>query len=262
MRHAHLTESEIAAYEARGFLNVAQVASPEEIQAANAAFEQVYEGGAHPILNGWADCVFDERLLGLATSEACEALAKQVLAADDVELFTVMVRVREPEPGATWALEWEHIDCRYSLAQLRAVPRQKLCGIYLWLTDMTPERAPLMIKPGSHWQIAETVKGADGYIGQPINACDLPDLDYAPYEMITAAAGDVTLLETACVHSGSTNLTSTARRVLVAGYRPRGSAAANGEWFAPRREAFQAALRERLPPERRHLAVRPDSPRF
>ena len=107
--------------------------------------------------------------------------------------------------------------------------------LFIWLTDVDEKCAPLMVRPGSHRQIAEWMGDKPRYIHGPwdrndyINVPDetslpafiaswsgqWPELDYADLVPCVARAGQVTVLNPATIHSATNNIGQTNRKTVV-----------------------------------------------
>jgi hypothetical protein len=162
-----------------------------------------------------------------------EVLAKRMLHSDSVNLVSVEPRNNHPEPTTEVKIR-EHTDMTVSMADLASTPRRMSVSLFVWIADVDDKCAPLMVRPGSHRQIAESMGDNPRYIHGPwdrnnyINVPDetslplfiptwsgqYPELDYADLVPCVARAGQVTVLNVATIHSATTNIGQTNRKTV------------------------------------------------
>jgi hypothetical protein len=115
-----------------------------------------------------------------------------------------------------------------------------------------------MFRPGSHRLLAaENERGGvdPGALGvvRPVPLSRLPALDYAAPVPLLAQAGQVSVLTTAAVHGASTNADDVPRRGMVLTFTAAGVTIGLPPNQLEEKRRYDAALRERLRPDRRHL---------
>ncbi|MCZ7643719.1 MAG: phytanoyl-CoA dioxygenase family protein [Planctomycetota bacterium] len=195
-------------------------------------------------------------LLELIQHPFLEQVARRILGAEAVDFFATAIAKTYPQPGEAFRF-WEHVDIKYATTDLDAVPRRMVCSCLVWLTDVTPDRAPLMYRPGSHRQIAAAMDRRPEYIDNPQNFEHLPRLDYAAPVPLLARKGQLTACTTSTVH-GASNCTGTQpRKVLFATFVPKGFEIRANMASVNKRQKYVESLRPRLRPERRHILPDP-----
>jgi hypothetical protein len=131
---------------------------------------------------------------------------------------------------------------------------------FLWLTDVTERRAPLMLRPGSHLLIAAererdpALRGASPAVAG-VSLAQLPALPYADPIPLTARAGQVSVLTTATVHGASTNIDTEPRRVMVITFTAAGVEIVLPPAGTEQKRAYDQELRRRLRPDRAHIVA-------
>lgn len=208
-----------------------------------------------------ATCNYDDAaLLEIIQHPFFEQVACQVLDTDAVHFLQTAIITAYPQPGVDFSFD-QHIDMQYTLSDLQSSPRRVVCSYFLWLTDVTPDRAPMMFRPASHLPLATHWATQPDLVPliprvHGIKLADLPDFDYAEPEPLLARAGQVSVLTTGMVHGASINTGRAPRKALVMTYH-----AAVGTCGLPAAQeeakiAYDSILRQRLRPERAHI-VRP-----
>jgi hypothetical protein len=254
-----LTEEQVRQFDEVGAVTIDTPLTPQQIAAAAAAMDRLlpFQEGQCRVSR---TCDYDDpALVEIMEHPFFEAVARQVLQAEQVHFFQTAILNAYPEPGATFSF-WQHVDIRYRLSDFEAVPKRILCSFFLWLTDVNEKRAPMMVRPGSHRllaQLRQNETAPDDKEGiphvAPVMLKDLPDLPYAEPIPLTAKAGQVSVLTTATVHGASTNVDSELRRNLVFTFT-----AADVPIGLPSKEETQKwqyyeILRGRVRPERAHI---------
>ena len=162
-----------------------------------------------------------------------------------------------PQPDAVFSYD-QHIDLQYALSDLEATPRRVVCTFFLWLTDVSEKRAPLMWRPGSHRLLAQAWEEQAALRDQMpqvigVKMEDLPKLDFAQPQPLLARAGQATVLSTAMVHGASLNVDSAPRMAFVVTFTAAGVEVGLPEAQQRTKEEYDAELKYRLRPERAHL---------
>ena len=200
---------------------------------------------------------YDQALLDIIQNPFFEKVACTVLRTEAVHFFQTAILVTYPQPGAFFSYE-QHIDLQYALLDLEATPRRIVCTFFLWLTDVSEKRAPMMWRPGSHRLLAQAWEEKAALrdrmpqvIGVKME--DLPALDFAQPQPLLARAGQTTVLSTAMVHGASLNVDSAPRMAFVMTFVAAGVEVGLPEAQQRTKEAYDAELKYRLRPERAHL---------
>lgn len=201
-----------------------------------------------------------------------EHLACQMLRAESVHLVSIALRNTHPEPGAEFSFK-EHTDMSLSLKDLSATPRRMAVSLFLWLNDVNKERAPLMVRPGSHRRIAEIMGDNPRYIHRswdPDDYINVPDEMSLPLYVPTgpndwpkaefddpipcvARAGQVTVLNPAVIHAASTNIGHGNRQSMHIDMWPADVEIGETKNRRINREKYMGKLRTILPRERHSI---------
>jgi ectoine hydroxylase-related dioxygenase (phytanoyl-CoA dioxygenase family) len=202
---------------------------------------------------------FDPELLDIIQHSFFEAVAQQVLQTESVRFFQAAIVNSYPQPGVPFGFD-QHIDMQYRSADLEAVPKRIVCSFFLWLSDVTPPRAPLIFRPGSHRCLAEAwEKDEDLHHEMPrvkgIKLDQLPALDFAEPQPLLANAGQVTVLTTGMVHGASVNLDTEPRRAFVITFHAKGLRVGLPQQQEETKRAYDEELRKLLRPERVHIVT-------
>ena len=244
-----LTQTQLAAIERDGLITIDTPFTPAEVAAAATAADAMFGDRPDGFLGSE---IYAPELLHLIFHPFTEAFAAQMLRADDVGLRAVALRKTSPRRDAQPALEGEHADIRYSAADLDATPRRILCTILIWLTDVTPARAPFMFRAGSHRQLADLHTGAPDVAAHMFDK--LPKIAYAEPTPALARAGQISVGTTGVIHSGSINTDTRDRKVIFTQFQARGVTPVT---FPENQQiSFDAYMRKAEPllePGRRHL---------
>jgi phytanoyl-CoA dioxygenase PhyH len=201
----------------------------------------------------------DPALVEIIEHPFFEEVAKRALRAEEVRFFQTAVITTYPQPDAPFRFD-QHVDIQYSLADLNAVPRRMICSFFLWLTDVNERRAPMMVRPGSHWLIAKErerhprLRGAIPRV-EGVSLAQLPALPYALPLPLVARAGQVSVLTTAAVHGASINIDTAPRQAMVVTFTAAGVEIALPPDQAEQKRAYDWALRQWLRPERAHIVA-------
>ncbi|MEO5843011.1 MAG: phytanoyl-CoA dioxygenase family protein [Acidimicrobiales bacterium] len=197
---------------------------------------------------------FDPALVTLIEHPFFEDTARRILDADHVGIFQTAITIVYPEPGAQWGFE-QHVDVHYRDGDWRAQPRRVICSLFLWLSDVSSERAPMVCRPGSHRLLArEGRRGHPHVAGVGLDA--LPRHDYGEPALVLARAGQVSVVTTGMVHGTSVNVDDEPRRALVMTYTARGVRIDLPAGQEIDRRHYLRTLAEHLSPARRHIAAR------
>lgn len=198
---------------------------------------------------------YDPELLGLAQNPALEDIAKAVLRTSDVVFNCMAITRTHPAPGEEFRAS-PHVDNRYTLTDWQATPRGMLVSIFIWLTDVTMNRAPMMIFPGSHLQMARHFEAHPGEVNEmPVDKDEIPEFPLSEPQYLCIRAGQITVLTTGTVHGATANTGTRDRRVLAVSFMARSAPVPFSSVTEERSDyrKFYRDLLQYLRPERRHL---------
>jgi hypothetical protein len=258
-----LTDQELRRFIDDGAVTVDTPLSPAQIAAAAAALERLLplpprQEGEPQRYRAAMTCSYDDpALLEIIQHPFFEAVARQALRAEAVHFYQTAITAAYPQPNVEWNFE-QHVDIQYCLSDLNATPRRMICSYFLWLTDVNERRAPMMVRPGSHWLIAAERERDPELRGRTpavagASLAQLPALEYADPIPLVARAGQVSVLTTAAVHGASTNVDTEPRFNLVLTFTAAGVEIGLPPAQAEQKQAYDRALRQRLRPERAHI---------
>lgn len=213
-----ITNAQLAMFERDGLVTIDGPFTPDQVRAARDSIERAFDGKPELFTSvGFAT----PEVLALMLHDGVIETAKRMLRSEEVVLRAYALRKTAAKPEKTAALEGEHADIRYSAADLDATPRRILCTILIWLTEVTPRRAPFMFRPGSHRQLAALHDGPPVVAAHSIDK--LSHLTFAdPVPAIVPRAGMLSVGSTGVMHSGSVNTDTQPRIVLFTQFQDEG----------------------------------------
>ena len=215
-----LTDDQLAAIDRDGYATIDSPFTPAEIDAAVRAMDLACGNDTDNYFGG---DIYDQALLSLILHPFMEETAKRMLRTPRVGMRAVVMRRSMPHPdmptGSAPRLESEHVDIHFPLSDWDASPRRTLCTALIWLSDVTPTRAPYMWRPGSLRQLAAIHDGPARIDNFTFDK--LPDLPYADPVPLVARAGQVSVGNNGVIHSGSSNTDTQPRRVLFTQWQSR-----------------------------------------
>ena len=257
-----------SAMEARKFLEEGAVTvdtplRPAEIAAACEALDRLLPfrapaPGEKPRYRVTLTCSYEEpALLRIIQHPFFETVAQIALDAAAVRFYQTAIVTAYPQPDTPWSFE-QHVDIQYCLSDFQAAPLRIICSFFLWLTDVNPRRAPMMFRPGSHLLLAaENERRGAGpdevRTVRPMPLARLPLLPYADPVPLLARAGQVSVLTTSAVHGASVNVDDAPRQGMVITFVADGVRIGLPPDQEEQKRRYDAALRQALPPERRHI---------
>jgi Phytanoyl-CoA dioxygenase (PhyH) len=257
-----ITDQELRQFIEDGVVTIDTPLTEVQIAAASAAFDRLLPFSApqdgRPRYRVGMTCSYDDpALLEIIQHPFFEEVAKRALRADAVQFFQTAITASYPQPDTPFSFD-QHVDIQYSLSDLNAAPRRMVCSYFLWITDVNERRAPMMVRPGSHWLIAaererhprlkdEVPRVAGASLAQ------LPALAYADPVRLVARAGQVSVLTTATVHGASVNVDTEPRKAMVITFTAAGVEIALPPDQTEQKRAYDRELRRRLRPERAHI---------
>ena len=254
-----ITEQEIQQFSELGAVTIDAPLTQQQLTAASGVFDRLLPGpGEKPRYRVSTTCTFyDPELLDIIQHPFFEEVAKQVLRADEVRFFQTAIVTTYPAPNTPFSFD-QHVDVQYCLSDLDATPRRMVCSYFLWIDDVTAQRAPLMYRPGSHRLIARErenqreLKGSAPHVGG-VSLPELPQLGYADAIPVVARAGQTTVLTTAMVHGASINVDTTPRKAMVITFTAAGVEIGLPQNQAETKRDYDRELKKRLRPERAHI---------
>lgn len=214
--------------------------------------------GRPPRYRAGMTCSYDDpELLEIIQHPFFEEVAKRALRADAVRFYQTAIVAAYPQPDTPWSFD-QHVDIQYCLSDLNATPRRMICSFFLWLSDVNERRAPMMFRPGSHWQIGESRERDPALCGvtptvAPAALALLPALPYADPVPLVARAGQVSVLTTGAVHGASVNVDDEPRYNFVLTFVADGVEIGLPPAQAEQKRAYDRELKQRLRPERAHI---------
>ena len=125
-----LDEKQIDEFETQGFTLIDNVFSSDEMDAAAVAINELHAD--QPTFVG---SIEDERLLFLFHDERIEAIAKHILAADQV-IHASNTSLFRASGDDEWKPTFEHVDIMYSMDERRARPRRMYCMMMVFIDDL------------------------------------------------------------------------------------------------------------------------------
>jgi hypothetical protein len=208
-----------------------------------------------------ATCNYDDpALIDLIQDPFFEQASCRLLDSKAVYFFQTAIITAFPQPGVEFGFD-QHIDLQYTLSDLDASPRRVTSIFFLWLSDVALDQAPMMYRPGSHRPLAAHWQTRTELVGEipriiGIKLTDLPELDYAEPQPLLAKVGQASVLTTGMVHGASVHTGEIPRKALIITFHDADVTIGLPEVQEVAKRAYDATLREVLPPERRHI-VRP-----
>lgn len=258
-----ITEQEIQQFSEMGAGTIDTPLMQQQIAAASAVFDRLLpfsemETGEKPRYRVSTTCSFYEpELLDIIQHPFFEAVAKCGLRADEIRFFQTAIVTTYPALNTPFSFD-QHVDIQYCLSDLDATPRRMVCTYFLWIDDVTEQRAPLMYRPGSHRLIAKyrenqpELKGIVPLVAG-VSLDGLPALDYADAIPVAARAGQASVLTTGMVHGASVNVDTAPRKAMVITFTAAGAEISLPQNHADTKRDYDRELKKRLRPERAHI---------
>ena len=272
-----ITEQQMEAFERDGAVTIDTPLTDRQLAAASDLTDRLLplaepKEGERMRYRVGQNNLLDPPLVQIIEHPFFERVMKRLLHADRVAVIATALRKAHPQAGAKFEFG-EHTDITYSLADMASVPRRMDLSFFLWISDVDERCAPLMYRPGSHRQIAQSMGDRPHYVHRPfdpgdyLNVPDIhsvpvgsaahrehwPDLEYAEPVPCVARAGQMTAINQAAIHGASTNVGQTSRKTFIIGFRPKGVVMGDRKSALESRRRYLSELRKRLFPERRHL---------
>jgi ectoine hydroxylase-related dioxygenase (phytanoyl-CoA dioxygenase family) len=258
-----ITDQEIQQFSEMGAVTIDTPLTQQQLRTVSAVFDRLLpfcepEAGEKPRYRVSTTCTFyDQELLDIIQHPFFEEVAKRVLRADEVSFFQTAIVTTYPAVNTPFSFD-QHVDIQYCLSDLDATPRRMVCTYFLWIDDVTAQRAPLMYRPGSHRLIAKKrgnqpeLKGIAPLVAG-VSLAGLPTLDYADAIPVVARAGQASVLTTGMVHGASINVDTVPRKTMVITFTATEVEIDLPQNQAETKRAYDRELKRRLRPERAHI---------
>ncbi len=258
-----ITEQENQQFSEMGAVTIDTPLTQQQLTAASAVFDRLLpfsepEAGEKPRYRVSTTCTFyEQELLDIIQHPFFEEIAKSVLRADEISFLQTAIVTTYPAPNTPFSFD-QHVDIQYCLSDLDATPRRMVCSYFLWIDDVTEQRAPLMYRPGSHRLIAKDresqpeLKGIVPLVAG-VSLAGLPALGYADPIPVVARAGQVTVLTTGMVHGASINVDTLPRKAMVITFTAADVEIGLPQNQAETKRAYDRELKKLLRPERVHI---------
>lgn len=248
-----ITDLQIETFIQKGAILLDDVLEPDLIEAASECMDRHFAPYTQ-LETGTLQYVFGEAFESIFQHTHLEAIAKRVLGCDKVDFVASAILHTKPN-----AKEWsydpktEHVDIQFNEKEWCQAPRQILITFMIFLDDVTAERAPTIVRLGSHMVLAKHHGTKTPYKEKPTWLPQLPNLDFAPLTPLTGRKGQVAISTTALIHAGSFNATEKARKVMFVSFASSGSNICFNANLAQERLDYMNELHHRFSPERKHL---------
>ena len=209
-----LTETQINQYIQSGSLLVDTLLPDDIIDAASEEMDRLYAGSDNP--TGIKAYMCEPGFVNVFQHPHLEQVAQQILGCEAVHVLSSATLHTEPN-AEQWSYDeaTEHVDIQYTLSDWLDLPRRIIITFMIFLDDVNEERAPTVVRPGSHLQLA-AYNGEVAFQDHPVNKRDLPDLPYADAQPLCGRKGQVAISTTALIHAGSKNASDKPRKVMFA----------------------------------------------
>ena len=246
-----LSISELEAFICDGLAVVDDLVPFYVIDQASKSFDDLY-AGTNP--TGIIEQPTGAGIEALYQHPDLERAAKVILQADAVDLVHSAALHTMPADGEwSYSTDTEHVDIQFNEDDWLGAPRRILFTFMIFMDDVTPNRAPTVVRPGSHLQIARQWGSEPAYQDHPVWMNDLPALDYADPVPVVGRKGQVAISSTAIVHAGSRNVSDRPRKMLFVYFAPRGLNLRFNIDREDRRVSFLRGLADRFDPDRGHI---------
>lgn len=258
-----ITNQQSRQFSQAGAVTIETPLTAPQIAAASAALDRLlplpkHADGQAPRYRASLTCsYYDAELVDILQHPFFEQVAQTVLQADQVRFFQTAINVSYPQPHTPFSFE-QHVDIQYGLSDYHRVPKGIICSFFLWLSDVNEQRAPMMVRPGSHWLLAEEREHRLGRNDQApqvasVPLAHLPALDYADPIPLVAKAGQVSVLTTATVHGASVNVDTVPRKNMVITFTAAGVQIGLSPEEERQRQEYNRRLKPHLRPERAYI---------
>jgi hypothetical protein len=273
-----ITNDQLEEYEAQGAVTIDGPLSDAELDKAEAAWDRLKASGEAPY--------DDPDYIDVVQHPFFEELAKKVLRADAVHLWWGLSpheRAPTEPPFGAYDEQWAngcHTDIQATWTDFTSTPRRMRAELWFWLNDVPVNRGAMRILPGSHRPVMEywdrvltdehkamlpRVHGlrpppvAERAPAYPEHVPDLAGTPWIEHEPtpFTARRGQILVLCSSGLHSAWQNEDTVPRKGMGTSWVAEGVACGLPKNQRDGLMAFFPKLREKLAPERAHIA--PDS---
>ncbi len=248
-----ISQEQIDTYIQTGSVVVDKLIPTDVIDAASQGMDQLYAESDNP--TGIKQYVDQTEITQLLQNPGFENAAKEILGCESVHLLASATLHTNPDQETDeWSFDpdSQHVDIQYTANDWLETPRRIIITFMVFLDDVTPDRAPTVVRPGSHLQIAKH-NGDEAYQERPVFYKDLPDLGYADLAPVCGKKGQVAVSTTALVHAGSKNVTDKPRKVLFVVYSSTDVNPAFNINIIDQRLAWLKSMHEQFADNRKHL---------
>ena len=246
-----LSAPELEAFIRDGLVVVDDLVPFVTIDQASKSFDDLYAGDK---ATGIIEQPTGAGIEALYQHPCLERTAKAILQTAAVDLVHSAALHTMPADGEWgYSSDAEHVDIQFNEKDWLGSPRRIIFTFMIFMDDITPDRAPTVVRPGSHLQIARQWGGKPAYQDHPVRMSDLPALDYAEPIPVVGRKGQVAISSTAVVHAGSRNASDRPRKMLFVYFAPRGMNLRFNVDRENKRVAFLRGLAGRFDPDRRHI---------
>lgn len=256
-----ITTEQIDQFLQRGAVTIDTPLTDDQIAGVSRVLDRLLPQQDPPRTRVGLTCsYYDEELLELIQHPFFEEVAKRVLSSDAVKLLQTAIITSYPQPDVEFSFD-QHVDMQYTRSDLEATPRRAVCSFFLWLTDVTEDRGPMMMRPGSHrplieaWEKMPELRGKLPRV-EGITMSDLPVSDFAEAEPVLARSGQVSVLTTGMVHGASVNTGDQPRKAMVITFNDAGVTIGLPEKQQETKRVYDRELLNHLRPDRVHLVNR------
>ena len=279
MGNYDITDDQVKAFEQDGAVTIDTPLTSQQIAEASQLMDRMLPlgpprpGEKNPRYRVGKNNVCEPAFVRIMEQPFFESVAKRLLYSDEVVMVGSALRKTYPDSENVFKDTGEHTDFTFSVADMASVPRRMELTFFIWIADVDEKCAPLVYRPQSHRQIAEYMGDKPRYIHGPFDKDDyinmpdihaapvvigtfldqLPDLEYADLIPIVASAGQMTVINLATIHAGSTNVGTSDRRRLSVSFWPKAAVIGENKRRARGRELFQSQLAKKLSADRQHL---------
>lgn len=248
----HISQTQIAHYIQNGSVIVDDLIQPQTLAAAEQDMDALYANDPeNPTgIRQYNTGPGFERLF---QEPGLEQAAKDIIGSDQVHILASATLHTQPN-AEMWSYntESEHVDIQYTLADWHETPRKIIVTFMIFVDDVTPTRAPTLVRLGSHLQIA-AFNGDDAYQEKPVHLKNLPPLDFADPTPLCGRKGQVAISTTALVHAGSLNATDKPRKVIFLTFADHRVSLPFNINIADHRLAWMQDVQSRMPATKKHL---------
>lgn len=245
-----ITENQINTFLEDGAVILDNVLEPSLIEFASESMDKLYAPYTQRE-TGIIGYVLGEAFESIYQHQNLELIAKRILNCKNVDF--IASAVLHTKPNQLNYKNPEHVDVQFNINEWNQTPRNILFTFMIFLDDVTPDRAPTLVRLGSHMALARHYGDELPYRDNPTTLDRLPSLEYAPLTPLIGRKGQVAVSTTALIHTGSDNATDKARKILFVSFAPTGSNINFNVDMVEERHKFIKEMHSRFPASRKHL---------